>query len=429
VVPDITRREIECVFRDAYGRAVAVLVRRCGSIDAAEEAVQDAFLAALDRWPSSGIPPSPVGWIITTARNRAIDQLRREMRRDDRHREAEALLRAVGDDDVEGAVPDDRLRLIFTCCHPALAPAARVALTLRLVGGLTTAEIARAFLVPEATMAQRLVRAKAKIRDAGIPYRVPMADDLAERLRGVLSVIYLIFNEGYATSSGEALMRLPLCDEAIRLGRQLVGLLPDEPEVIGLLAMMLLGHARSPARLNAGGELVPLARQDRTLWHHDLIAEGQALVRRCLAINRPGPYQIQAAIHAVHSDAPDHTLTAWNQIVQLYDQLLAVAPGPVVAVNRAVAVAEAHGTKAGLALLDALAADEYYLFHAVRADLLRRLGRREEAVAAYERAIARCGNSVERAFLERQRSKAADDASLLPDIAPDAQRRAATSSS
>lgn len=424
-MPDITRQEFERIFRDAYGRAVAVLVRRCGSIDAAEEAVQDAFLAALARWPSSGIPPSPVGWIITTARNRAIDQLRREMRRDDRHREADALLRLGSEVEAEAAVPDDRLRLIFTCCHPALAPAARVALTLRLVGGLTTAEIARAFLVAESTMAQRLVRAKAKIRDAGIPYRVPTAEDLPERLRGVLSVIYLVFNEGYATSSGAALMRLPLCDEAIRLGRQLADLLPHEPEVIGLLAMMLLSHSRSPARLSAEGGLVPLAMQDRSLWRSDLIAEGQALVQRCLAINRPGPYQIQAAIHAVHSDAPDYALTDWGQIVQLYDQLLVMSPGAVVAVNRAVAIAEARGPASGLAILDELEADEYYLFHAVRADLLRRLGQSDEAVAACDRAIARCGNGVERAFLQRQRSMAADAAPVVPA----AQPRAATSSS
>ncbi len=402
-MPDVTRDEIARVFRHAYGRAVAVLVRRCGSIDAAEEAVQDAFLAAVDRWPSAGIPPSPVGWIITTARNRAIDRLRREMRRDDRHRDADALLRLGADAEEEGAVPDDRLRLIFTCCHPALAPAARVALTLRLLCGLTTAEIARAFLVPDATMAQRIVRAKAKIKDAGIPYRLPMADDLAERLRGVLSVVYLTFNEGYTASGGDTLMRQPLCDEAIRLGRLLVELLPDEPEVLGLLALMLLSHSRAAARLAADDAFVPLGEQDRLQWRSDLIAEGQAIVRRCLIINRPGPYQIQAAINAVHSDAPTAASTDWRQILLLYDQLLAMSPGPVVAVNRAVAVAEVHGVAAALALVEAVDDRDYYLSHAVRADLLRRLGRFAEASAAYDEAIARCGNNVERAFLERRR--------------------------
>lgn len=406
-VADVSRDEIERVFRHAYGRAVAVLVRRCGSIDAAEEAVQDAFLAAVDRWRSGGIPPSPAGWIITTARNRVIDRLRREMLRDDRHREADALLRLGDDADAvdEGAVPDDRLRLIFTCCHPALAPAARVALTLRLLGGLTTAEIARAFLVPEATMAQRLVRAKAKIRDAGIPYRVPVADDLAERLRGVLGVVYLTFNEGYAASGGDTLIRQPLCEEAIRLGRLLVELMPDEPEVLGLLALLLLGHSRRAARLTADGELVPLAEQDRSRWDQALVAEGQALVRRCLRIQRPGPYQIQAAIHAVHSDAPTTASTDWRQIVQLYDQLLAVSPGPVAQVHRAVAVAEVHGPDVALAVLDGVAAADYYLFHAVRAELLRRLGRHGEAAGAYDAAIARCGNRVERAFLAGRRAE------------------------
>jgi RNA polymerase sigma-70 factor, ECF subfamily len=394
--------EIARVFREEHGRAVAILIRSLGDIGLAEEAVQDAFAEALKRWPAAGLPPSPTGWIVTTARNRAIDRLRREASRSRRYAEV-ALLHAP-EEEPEDDVEDDRLRLIFTCCHPALALPAQVALTLRLLGGLTTAEIARAFLTPEATLAQRLVRAKAKIRDAHIPYRVPEADELPSRLRPVLAVVYLVFNEGYAASGGDHLVRDDLCAEAIRLGRLLTALMPEEPEAMGLLALMLLAASRRPARTGADGGIVRLAEQDRALWDRRLIAEGQGLVRRCLARNRPGAYQIQAAIAAVHGDAPDAASTDWRQIVQLYDQLMAVAPTPVAALNRAVAVAEVDGAGPALALVEPLDLQAYHLFHAIRGELLQRLGRLPEAAAAYDTAIARTGNAAERALLSRQRA-------------------------
>jgi RNA polymerase sigma-70 factor (ECF subfamily) len=395
--------EIERVFRQEHGRAIAVLVRQFGDIDLAEEAVQDAFVAALERWPSMGVPPSPAGWIITTARNRAIDRVRRESTRDDRYAQAALLVGResdVIDTDHEALMRDDRLRLIFTCCHPALAPAARVALTLRLLGGLTTAEIAKAFLVPEATMAQRLVRAKGKIRDAHIPYRVPDDAELPRRLNSVLTVVYLIFNEGYAASSGPLLIRDDLCAESIRLGRLLLELMPDEPEIMGLLALMLLIASRRDSRVGPDGGLVLLGDQDRSRWDRQLIDEGQQLVRHCLRLNRPGPYQIQAAINAVHADAPSMAETDWAQIVVLYDQLMAVAPSPVVALHRAVAVAEVEGAAAALAVVDALDLSGYRVYHTVRADLLRRLGRANEARSEYGAAIQLTDNAIEREFLE-----------------------------
>jgi RNA polymerase sigma-70 factor (ECF subfamily) len=459
--------EIERVFRDEYGRAVSVLVRVFGDIDLAEEAVQDAFAAAIERWPRDGMPPSPARWIIATARNRSIDRLRHDARRvqktdldraheGDRSKSTENLQDGfdgssddvVGrelaqrvqfdgtpdplrrsrldgsldspepgrpseraphfDDDTvfdesEDPMRDDRLRLIFLCCHPALAADARVAMTLRLVGGLTTPEIARAFLVPEPTMAQRLVRAKAKVRDAGIPYRVPDESVLPTRIQAVLAVVYLIFNEGYAASTGDRLVRDDLCREAIRLGRLLADLMPDDAEVLGLLALMLLIESRRATRTTAEGDLVLLADQDRALWNRELIAEGHAIVRRCLRVDRPGPYQIQAAINAVHCDAPTAEETDWRQIVQLYDQLMSIAPSPVVALHRAVAVAEIDGAEAALAIVDELPLENHHMLHAIRAELLRRLGRNAEAATAYDAAIELSSNSKEREFLQRKR--------------------------
>jgi RNA polymerase sigma-70 factor, ECF subfamily len=397
---DVVAAEISRVFRREYGRAVAVLVRQLRDISLAEEAVQDAFTIALARWPDEGIPSAPAGWIITTARHRAIDRLRREASRDER--EAVAMEMIHVDDTAAHEVHDDRLRLIFTCCHPALSSEAQVALTLRLLGGLATPEIARAFLVAEATLGQRISRAKAKIRDAGIPYRVPDAAELPARLRSALTVVYLIFNEGYTATSGDALVRGALCDEAVRLGRLLVELLPDEPEALGLLALMLLVDARREARVGADGEFVRLEAQDRALWDRARIAEGQALLRECLRRNRPGVYQLQATIQAVHSDAADSAATDWRQILEIYDALYALTPTAVIALNRAVAVAQIEGAAAALKVIESLDLDRYHLFHAVRADLLRRLDRDAEAAEAYQRAIAICGNEREKEFMVAQ---------------------------
>jgi RNA polymerase sigma-70 factor (ECF subfamily) len=402
-VPRLASTDIERVFREEHGRAVAVLTRVFGDIDIAEDAVQDAFTAAMELWPNAGMPPSPAGWIITTAKNRTIDRLRREASRADRHAHAAFLQAPNEPTDEDSTVRDDQLRLIFTCCHPALDVSARVALTLRLLGGLTTAEIARAFLTLEPTMAQRLVRAKGKIRDAGIPYRVPDETELPARLRSVLAVVYLVFNEGYVATFGDSLVREQLCAEAIRLGRLLVELMPDEPEVAGLLGLMLLIDSRRAARTGPEGELLRLGEQDRSLWDRRLITEGQEIVRRCLRINRPGPYQIQAAINAVHSDASSAASTDWRQILTLYDQLQSVAPSQIVALNRAVALAEVEGPEEALAEVDALVLGGYYLFHAIRAELLRRLGRAGDAAEAYETAIERCENAAEREFLRRRR--------------------------
>jgi RNA polymerase sigma-70 factor (ECF subfamily) len=404
VIPD--EDEIGLCFRREYGRCVASLVRFLGDITMAEEAVQEAFVVAVDRWPATGMPPNPGAWITTTARNRAIDRLRRESSRHDRHTEAALLHTQSEPQEPTGPMTDDRLRLIFTCCHPALARHAQVALTLRLLGGLETAEIARAFLVPETTMAQRLVRAKQKIKATGIPYRVPHEAELPDRLRPVLAVVYLVFNEGYVASAGAELVRDDLCTEAIRLARVLAELMPDEPEVLGLLALLLLTHARRRARSASDRSLVLLADQDRSRWDRTLIAEGQDLVRRCLGRNLPGPYQLQAAINAVHSEAATAAATDWRQILALYDQLMVVAPTPVVALNRAVALAEVEGPAAALAVLDGLDLQAYHLLHASRAEFLVRLHRFDEAVTAYDAALALTANEAERLFLEGRRQAA-----------------------
>jgi RNA polymerase sigma-70 factor, ECF subfamily len=403
---DSTRASIERIYREEYGRIVASLTRRFGSIDIAEDAAAEALLAAAERWPTDGVPPNPGGWLTTTAGNRAIDRIRRESHRDAKH-QAAFMMSDDTPHEPTGVVEDDRLRLIFTCCHPALAPEARVALTLRLLGGLTVAEIAQAFFVPETTMAQRITRAKKKIAVAKIPYRVPSPEDLGERVNGVLAVLFLVFNEGYLSTSADASpIRDELTGEAIRLARILRTLLPDVPEVTGLLALMLLTEARRSARV-ADGELVPLRDQDRGSWDGALVAEGHELVRECLVIGRPGQYQLLAAINAVHTDAPTAEDTDWAQISALYTQLYAVSPSPVVALNRAVAVSELDGPEVALAEVDRLPLESYHAWHATRAELLRRLGRSEESAAAYDSAIGLTDNEAERAYLSRRRGQLA----------------------
>jgi RNA polymerase sigma-70 factor (ECF subfamily) len=389
--------EVGRIFREESGRSIAALIRAFGDIDIAEDAVQEAFAVALRTWARDGLPPNPGGWITTTARNRAIDRLRREARGQELLNEV-AVLTPENDSDLPeeaGPVQDDRLRLIFTCCHSALSTEAQVALTLRLLGGLTTKEVARSFLVTEPTMATRLARAKRKIKAARIPYRVPEDHELPDRLRPVLTVVYLIYTAGQ-TSQAEP----GLCAEAIRLARTLATLMPDEPEVAGLLALLLLTECRRASRTRPDGSLALLGEQDRSRWDRALIDEGQAIVRRCLRHNQPGPYQLQAAINAVHADAATLQDTDWSQIVALYDHLLAIAPTPVVALNRAIAIGERQGAAAALALVDQLDLDNYHPFHATRADLLSRLGRKSEAATAYERAASLAPTEAERDFLK-----------------------------
>ena len=407
---------VDEVFREKYGRIIASLIRVFRDFDLAEEAIQDAFAVALARWPRDGVPSNPVAWIITTAKRRAIDHIRRERVRGEKY----ALLIDSGEfdegvtemlDDASGAaLQDDRLRLIFTCCHPALNTEARVALTLRTLGGLTTPEIANAFLVPEATLAQRLVRAKRKIRDAGIPYQVPPDHLLPERVEGVLSVVYLVFNEGYSATAGGSLVRTDLCSEAVRLGRALAELMPDEPEVLGLLSLMLLQDSRRDARVSSAGDFLLLEDQDRSLWNAGAIEEGLTLVQRALRAGKPGPYQLQAAIAALHAEAKTPLETDWPQIVELYDLLMEMNPSPVVELNRAVALAMARGPEEGLVVIDRIKdsglLDNYRWLYSAQADLLRRLGRFEEATAAYQRALSLCENDVERAFLGRRLAEA-----------------------
>jgi RNA polymerase sigma-70 factor (ECF subfamily) len=409
---------LEAVFRREAGRCTATLIRLLGDIDLAEEAVAEAFAIAAEQWPTRGTPPNPGGWITTTARNRAIDRLRREATRPDRHLAAHRLNSDAMEPDHHSehadldafadVVADDQLRLMFLCCHPALSSDAQVALTLRLLGGLQIPEIARAFLVPEATMAQRIVRAKRKLHDNHAAYRIPRAAELPDRLDAVLASIYLIFTEGHTATSGADLTRVALSSEAIRLERVLASLMPDEPEAIGLLALMLLSEARRPARTDHRGSMIRLADQDRTRWNRALIEEGHGLVRACLRRNRPGPFQIQAAIAAVHAEAAATDATDWSQIVALYDQLYAIQPNPVVAQNRAVAVGSLHGPSAGLDALNQVELQDYQPYHAARADLLARAGRTDDAVAAYDQAIQMTTNLAEREFLKRQRQSMAD---------------------
>ena len=403
-MPDVSTA-LDRVFREEHGRVVATLIRLFGSIELAEEMAQEALVAAIESWPTKGVPPNPGAWLTTVARNRAIDRLRRESTRDSRHREAHAMLTVEDEPDADCAIPDDRLKLMFTCCHPALAVEARVALTLRLIGGLTTAEIASAFLVPETTMAQRLTRAKKKITANRIPYRVPADHELPDRVRSVLAALYLVFNEGYLSNGADTPLRADLSAEAIRLTRVLADLMPDEPEVQGLLALMLLTHARHDTRV-AAGALVPLDEQDRSRWDAALIAEGHGIVRACLRRNRPGQYQLMAAVNAVHTSSAEAESTDWAQILALYDHLFALTPTPVVALNRAVPVAEVHGPAAALTIVDDLSLTTYHPWHAVRADLLRRLGRYDDAVAAHSAALGLTTNSAERNYLTTRREQA-----------------------